>query len=94
MLAVSDWMRAVPDSISQWVEQDWSSLGTDGFGLSDTRAAARRYFKIDSHSVVVRALEMLARRGEVDANAPKEAIEKYSLLDVNAGTPGNTGGDS
>ena len=44
--------------------------------------------------VVVRALEMLARRGEVDAGAPKEAIEKYRLLDVNAGTTGNTGGDA
>lgn len=42
VLAVSDWMRAVPDQISQWVEQDWSSLGTDGFGLSDTREGARR----------------------------------------------------
>ncbi|MHA7179326.1 transketolase-like TK C-terminal-containing protein, partial [Arthrobacter sp. MDB2-24] len=94
IVAVSDFMKAVPDQIRQFLPNEFATLGADGFGFSDTRAAARRYFKIDSHSVVVRALEMLARRGEVDANAPKEAIEKYRLLDVNAGTTGNAGGDS
>ncbi|WP_394252493.1 pyruvate dehydrogenase (acetyl-transferring), homodimeric type [Arthrobacter pityocampae] len=94
IVAVSDFMKAVPDQIRQFLPNEFATLGADGFGFSDTRAAARRYFKIDSHSVVVRALEMLARRGEVDANAPKEAIEKYRLLDVNAGTTGNTGGDA
>ena len=44
VLAVSDYMRQVPDQIAQWVEQDYSSLGADGFGLSDTRDAARRHF--------------------------------------------------
>ncbi|MHA7207648.1 pyruvate dehydrogenase (acetyl-transferring), homodimeric type [Arthrobacter sp. MDT1-65] len=94
IVAVSDFMKAVPDQIRQFLPNEFATLGADGFGFSDTRAAARRFFKIDSHSVVVRALEMLARRGEVDANAPKEAIEKYRLLDVNAGTTGNAGGDS
>jgi pyruvate dehydrogenase E1 component len=91
---VSDFMKAVPDQIRQFLPNEFATLGADGFGFSDTRAAARRFFKIDSHSVVVRALEMLARRGEVDADAPREAIEKYRLLDVNAGTTGNAGGDS
>ncbi|RJT81988.1 pyruvate dehydrogenase (acetyl-transferring), homodimeric type [Arthrobacter cheniae] len=94
IVAVSDFMKAVPDQIRQFLPNEFATLGADGFGFSDTRAAARRFFKIDSHSVVVRALEMLARRGEVDANAPKEAIEKYRLLDVTAGTTGNAGGDS
>ncbi|MFJ6002456.1 pyruvate dehydrogenase (acetyl-transferring), homodimeric type [Arthrobacter sp. NPDC092385] len=94
IVAVSDFMKAVPDQIRQFLPNEFATLGADGFGFSDTRAAARRFFKIDSHSVVVRSLEMLARRGEVDANAPKEAIEKYRLLDVNAGTTGNAGGDS
>ncbi len=94
IVAVSDFMKAVPDQIRQFLPNEFATLGADGFGFSDTRAAARRFFKIDSHSVVVRALEMLARRGEVDANAPKEAIEKYRLLDVNAGTTGNAGGDA
>ncbi|MET9516649.1 pyruvate dehydrogenase (acetyl-transferring), homodimeric type [Streptomyces sp. NPDC002994] len=79
VLAVSDWMRQVPDQISQWVEQDYSSLGTDGFGLSDTREAARRHFGVDAQSVVVATLAQLARRGEVPASAVKEARERYGL---------------
>lgn len=79
VLAVSDYMRQVPDQIAQWVEQDYSSLGADGFGLSDTREAARRHFGVDAESVVVAALAQLARRGEVKAAAVKEAREKYGL---------------
>ncbi|WP_419994281.1 pyruvate dehydrogenase (acetyl-transferring), homodimeric type [Streptomyces boninensis] len=79
VLAVSDWMRQVPDQISQWVEQDWTSLGTDGFGLSDTRDAARRHFGVDPQSVVVAALAQLARRGEVKQETVKKAAEKYGL---------------
>lgn len=94
VVAVSDYMKAVPDQIRQFLPQDFATLGADGFGFSDTRAAARRFFKIDSHSVVVRTLQLLAKRGEVDSNAPRQAIEKYSLLNVNAGTTGNAGGDS
>ncbi|WP_459794150.1 transketolase-like TK C-terminal-containing protein, partial [Arthrobacter sp. AD-310] len=65
VVAVSDYMKAVPDQIRQFVPNEYATLGADGFGFSDTRAAARRYFKNDTHSIVVRALEMLARRGEV-----------------------------
>ncbi|MFM9367478.1 pyruvate dehydrogenase (acetyl-transferring), homodimeric type [Streptomyces sp. Da 82-17] len=79
VLAVSDYMRQVPDQIAQWVEQDWTSLGADGFGLSDTRDAARRHFGVDAESIVVAALAQLARRGEVSAAAVKEAREKYGL---------------
>ncbi|WP_413810011.1 pyruvate dehydrogenase (acetyl-transferring), homodimeric type [Streptomyces sp. OE57] len=79
VLAVSDWMRAVPDQISQWVEQDWYSLGTDGFGLSDTREAARRHFGVDAPAIVVAALSRLARQGAVRATAPKEAAERYGV---------------
>ncbi|MGY5126934.1 pyruvate dehydrogenase (acetyl-transferring), homodimeric type [Streptomyces nigrescens] len=79
VVAVSDWMRAVPDQIAPWVEQDWTSIGTDGFGLSDTREAARRHFGVDPQSVVVQALAALARRGEVKPEAVKEAKERYGL---------------
>ncbi|MFB8268019.1 MULTISPECIES: pyruvate dehydrogenase (acetyl-transferring), homodimeric type [unclassified Streptomyces] len=79
VLAVSDYMRQVPDQIAQWVEQDYTSLGADGFGLSDTREAARRHFGIDAQSIVVAALAQLARRGEVKASAVKEARERYGL---------------
>jgi len=94
VVAVSDYMRAVQDQIAQWVPQDFISLGADGFGFSDTRAAARRYFHIDGPSVVVRALQMLARRGEIDPSVARDAAEKYRLLDVTAGTSGNAGGES
>jgi pyruvate dehydrogenase E1 component len=79
VVAVSDWMRAVPDQIAQWVEQDWTSVGTDGFGLSDTRDAARRHFGVDPRSLVVQALAALSRRGDVKPETVKEAAERYGL---------------
>ncbi|NJP44962.1 pyruvate dehydrogenase (acetyl-transferring), homodimeric type [Actinacidiphila epipremni] len=79
VVAVSDWMRAVPDQIAQWVEQDWTSVGTDGFGLSDTRDAARRHFGVDPQSLTVQALAALARRGEIAPGKVKEAAERYGL---------------
>ena len=79
VVAVSDWMRAVPDQISRWVPGDWSSLGTDGFGRSDTRAALRRHFRTDAESIAVAVLAELVRRGEVDAGAAVQAVERYAL---------------
>ena len=82
VLAVSDWMRAVPDQVSRWVPGEWSSLGTDGFGRSDTRASLRRHFHIDAESIVTAVLQQLARRGDVAADLPAKAVERYRLLDV------------
>jgi pyruvate dehydrogenase E1 component len=79
VIAVSDWMRAVPDQISKWVPGDWNSLGTDGYGRSDTREALRRHFSVDAESIVLATLTELARLGEVKAETPAEAIEKYDL---------------
>jgi pyruvate dehydrogenase E1 component len=84
VLAVSDYMRAVPDQISRWVPSNWHSLGTDGFGFADTRAAARRFFQVDAESIVVGALESLAQRGEVDPARAAEAIERYRIDDPTA----------
>jgi pyruvate dehydrogenase E1 component len=84
VVAVSDWMRAVPDQIRPWVEQDWASLGTDGFGRSDTRPALRRYFHVDAPSIATAVLAELARRGEVKSDAVREAVERYQLLDLTA----------
>jgi pyruvate dehydrogenase E1 component len=94
VLAVSDYMRAVQDQIQPWVPGDFASLGADGFGFSDTRAAARRYFHIDGPSIVVRALQMLAARNEVVPDLGRQAAERYRLLDVSAGASGNAGGDA
>ena len=87
-------MSAVPDRSGSSCRTGSRRLGADGHGFSDTRAAARRYFHIDTHSIVVRALQLLAANGEVADAAPKEAAERYQLMDVNAGTTGNAGGES
>jgi pyruvate dehydrogenase E1 component len=94
IVAVSDYAKDWPDSVRQFVPNDWATLGADGFGFSDTRAAARRYFHIDGPSIVVRTLQLLAARGEVDAATPAAAAQKYRLLDVNAGSTGSGGGDA
>ncbi|MGC5169952.1 pyruvate dehydrogenase (acetyl-transferring), homodimeric type [Microbacterium sp. DT81.1] len=94
VVAVSDFMHAVQDQIRPWVPQRYATLGADGFGFSDTRPAARRFFKIDGPSVVVRTLQALAEEGAVDRSLSAQAIEKYRLYDVTAGTSGNAGGES
>jgi pyruvate dehydrogenase E1 component len=94
VVAVSDFMRAVQDLISRWVPGDYTSLGTDGFGMSDTRHALRRHFHVDAESIVVATLRQLARRGQVRASAPAEAAKKYAIDDVTAAPVGETGGDS
>ncbi|MGN6443881.1 pyruvate dehydrogenase (acetyl-transferring), homodimeric type [Amnibacterium sp.] len=94
VVAVSDFAHSVPDQIRQFVPRTYATLGADDFGFSDTRAAARRFFHIDGPSVVVRALEALADEGKVDPYAAAQAIERYRLHDVTAGTSGSTGGES
>jgi len=81
-VAVSDWMRAVPEQIRPWVPSTYATLGTDGFGFSDTRPAARRYFNTDAESVVVAVLEGLANDGEIDKSVAVEAAGRYRIDDV------------
>ncbi|MEV0057372.1 pyruvate dehydrogenase (acetyl-transferring), homodimeric type [Saccharopolyspora shandongensis] len=87
VVAVSDWMRAVPDLIRSWVPGDMVSLGADGFGFSDTRPAARRVFLVDAESTVVATLAALARTGQVDKAKVIEATRRYRLDDVQAAGP-------
>lgn len=94
VVAVSDYMNAVPDQIRPWVDQQFATLGADGFGFSDTRPAARRFFKIDGPSIAVKVLQQLAQAGSLDQSLVIEAIERYRLSDVTAGTSGTTGGDA
>ena len=94
VIAVSDYMRAVQDQIAQYVANDYSSLGTDGFGASDTRAALRRHFKVDAQSIVVATLRSLARRGEVGWDVVKRALDEYRLDDVTATDAEEAGGES
>ncbi|KUF07020.1 pyruvate dehydrogenase (acetyl-transferring), homodimeric type [Leucobacter sp. G161] len=93
-VAVSDWTPEVPEQIRPYVPGDFSVLGANGFGFSDTRAAARRFFKIDRESLVVKVLQRLAVEGKIDASVAVEAAARYRLDDVNAGTTGGAGGDA
>jgi pyruvate dehydrogenase E1 component len=75
IIAVSDWIRSWPDMISRWIPgHAWSSLGTDGFGRSDSRAALRSFFGIDAAHVAAAALAELARCGEVSAEAAQDGL--------------------
>ena len=94
VLGVSDYAHTVPALIRQFVPRDYATLGADGFGFSDTRAAARRYFLIDGPSIAVRVLGQLADRGEIDRAVVTKAIQDYQLFDVTAGTTGSAGGES
>ncbi|WP_246088307.1 pyruvate dehydrogenase (acetyl-transferring), homodimeric type [Nocardioides albertanoniae] len=84
VIAVSDYMRAVPLQIARWVPDDYRVLGADGFGFADTRPAARRFFQIDAESVVVQALQALAEAGEIDASVVKKAFDAYRIDDPTA----------
>ncbi|WP_137723722.1 pyruvate dehydrogenase (acetyl-transferring), homodimeric type [Prescottella subtropica] len=83
-VAASDWMRAVPDQIRQWVPGTYTTLGTDGFGFSDTRPAARRFFNVDAESITVAVLSALAKDGKLDRAKAVEAAARYRIDDVDA----------
>jgi pyruvate dehydrogenase E1 component len=84
VIAVSDYMRAVPLQIARWVPADYRVLGADGFGFADTRPAARRFFQIDAQSVVVQALQALADAGKIDRTVVAKAFETYRIDDPTA----------
>ena len=92
VVAVSDYMRAVQDQIAPWVDAPFYSLGTDGFGLSDTRGALRRHFKVDAESIAVAVLQQLCEQGEIKQSIVTKAMEKYRIHDVSAADAGNTEG--
>jgi pyruvate dehydrogenase E1 component len=78
-VAVTDFMKAVPDQVGRWVPGIFAPLGTDGFGRSDTRAALRRHFETDAPHVVVAVLQALAQSGEGKQEAVADAIARYEL---------------
>ena len=94
IIAVSDFMHSVQDQIREFVPGTYLTLGADGFGFSDTRPAARRHFAIDGPSIVARVLQQLAKEGSVAPDALHQAITKYQLHDVTAGTSGSAGGEA
>ena len=92
VIAVSDYMRSVQDQVAPWVDAPFYSLGTDGFGLSDTRGALRRHFKVDAESITVAVLQQLSNQGDIKKSIVTKAMEKYRIHDVSAADAGNTEG--
>jgi pyruvate dehydrogenase E1 component len=79
VVAVTDYMKAVPDQVARWVPAPFISLGTDGFGRSDTREALRRYFETDAAHIVVAALDGLRHSGEGKAEEVEDALRRYGI---------------
>ena len=79
VVATSDYMKALQDSIREWVPEEYYTLGADGMGLSDMRPAARRHFRVDAECMVVKTLQALASRGEVSHEIVGEAFRKYQI---------------
>jgi pyruvate dehydrogenase E1 component len=79
IVAASDYVKALPDTIDQWLTRRIISLGTDGFGRSESRAALRNFFEVDARYIAFSALTGLADEGTIDASVPKKAIEDFDL---------------
>ena len=79
VVAVTDYMRAVPDQVARWIPGPYTSLGTDGFGRSDAREDLRRFYEVNGPNVVVAVLSQLAGAGGIDPGAVAEAIDRYSV---------------
>ncbi|MEM9292137.1 MAG: pyruvate dehydrogenase (acetyl-transferring), homodimeric type [Acidobacteriota bacterium] len=79
VIAATDYTHAYPDQIRPWVPRRFVTLGTDGFGRSDTRETLRSFFEVDRHHIVVAALKALADEGTVPAKAAAKAIESYGI---------------
>jgi pyruvate dehydrogenase E1 component len=79
VIAVTDFMKAVPDGIARFVPGQFSALGTDGYGFSDTRVALRRHFEVDAPSIVVAVLQGLAQTEAIKAEVVAEAITRFDI---------------
>jgi pyruvate dehydrogenase E1 component len=78
-LAVSDYMKMVPDQIAPWVPGGLTSLGTDGFGRSDTRANLRRFFEVDAEITAIATLYALYQKGALPGQSVEEAIQRLGI---------------
>jgi pyruvate dehydrogenase E1 component len=79
VIAASDYLRSVPDMVSRWVGRPWTSLGTDGFGRSDTRESLRRFFEVDAEHIVVATLSALCQQGQVPPGVVAKAIQESGI---------------
>jgi pyruvate dehydrogenase E1 component len=78
-IAASDFMKVVADQVARWIPGRLVSLGTDGFGMSDTRDALRRHFEVDAPNVAIAALDALRLEGKLDAKLVQKAIDELGV---------------
>jgi pyruvate dehydrogenase E1 component len=78
-VAATDYVRAYPQLIAPYLDGRYVTLGTDGFGRSDTRSALRRFFEVDRHAIVLAALDGLVRDGLIEGKVAASAIERYGI---------------
>lgn len=79
VVAASDYVRAYPELVRPYFDRTYLTLGTDGYGRSDTRAALREFFEVDRYSIVVAALSALVQEGKVSASLVSDAMKKYGI---------------
>jgi pyruvate dehydrogenase E1 component len=79
VVAITDYMRAVPDQVSRFVDRPYVSLGTDGFGRSDARSALRGFFEVDAAHLVVAVLQLLSLDGRVKTSVVADAIAEFGI---------------
>jgi pyruvate dehydrogenase E1 component len=79
IIAASDYVRALPESIAKWLPAPMFSLGTDGFGRSDGRRHLRNFFEVDQRYITFAALYMLFKEGKVDAKLLKKAMKELEI---------------
>jgi len=87
VIAATDYVRAVPELIRAYVPRRYVTLGTDGFGRSDTRQALREFFEVDRASIVIAALKALADDGEIDIATVRKASRQYGKAASASGAP-------
>ena len=86
VVAITDYMRSVPDQVSRFIERPYTSLGTDGFGRSDARDALREHFEVDAAHLVLAVLSELARSGQLPSSVVESAISELGV-DVSRAAP-------
>jgi pyruvate dehydrogenase E1 component len=83
-VAASDWVTALPELVARWMPRPFVTLGTDGYGMSDTRPVLRRHFEVDAESIVIAAFDALRQAGQVDGARVAEVI---AALDYDPAKP-------
>ena len=78
-VAASDYLKVLPDAIDQWLPRKLHSLGTDGFGRSETRAALRNFFEVDARFITLATLYALMQEKQVEAKVVAQAIKDLGI---------------